>query len=281
MSSDLIATVTGWYQEPMFWLYPMATLAISFSTFLLFAVPYTVLAWIDLPALAKYKVQDKPFDVAKWLGPTLGRLLFNNAAMAVILVLSWPWMRLTPIHLGELPAWYVILAQLLFFIFLDDFLYYWVHRAMHKGWLLKHVHSIHHRIRQTSAINGNYFHLLEFIIINSLALIGPWLVGAHLYVLWIWIVIRQFEAADGHCGYGFRGTPATFFHSIRARVITTSTTRNTRAITRVSCPIWTDSGAPMPGVMKPGATPASLARRRLRPRPPTGHEKRAVKARFS
>jgi sterol desaturase/sphingolipid hydroxylase (fatty acid hydroxylase superfamily) len=211
MTSDLIATVTGWYHEPMFWLYPMATLAISFSTFLLFALPYTVLAWIDPPSLAKYKVQDKPFDVPKWLGPTVGRLLFNNAAMALILVLSWPWMRLTPIHLGELPAWYIIIAQLLFFIFLDDFLYYGVHRAMHKGWLLKQVHSVHHRIRQTSAINGNYFHLLEFIIISTLALVGPWLVGAHLYVLWIWIVIRQFEAADGHCGYVFPWNPGHIF----------------------------------------------------------------------
>ena len=201
MHSDLFATVLGWYQDPMFLLYPIATWAISLAAFLLFAIPYTVLAWIDPPALARYKVQDKPFEVAKWLGPSLRCLLVNNLLMLGVLILSWSWMRLTPIHLGEMPPWYVVIAQLLFFIFLDDFLYYWAHRAMHKGWLLKHVHSIHHRIRNTSPINGNYFHFLEYLIISTLALVGPWLVGAHLYVLWIWIIIRQFEAADGHCGY--------------------------------------------------------------------------------
>lgn len=44
----------------------------------------------------------------------------------------------------------VILAQLVFFVLLDDFLYYWMHRYMHENkWLLRNVHSVHHRIRNT------------------------------------------------------------------------------------------------------------------------------------
>lgn len=202
-----VDSLLSWYQDPMFWLFPMGTLAVSTGTFLLFAIPYTLVAWFDPPSLRRYKVQDTPFDIAKWLWPSLGRLAFNVMVVAVVLVLIWPLLRLSPIHQGEMPAWYVVIAQLGFFILLDDFLYYWMHRTMHKGWLLKHVHSIHHRIRHTTAINGNYMHPIEYLCTAGLALIGPMLVGAHLHVLWIWLALRQYEATDGHCGYVFPWNP--------------------------------------------------------------------------
>src|SRR5690554_1210673 len=82
-----------------------------------------------------------------------------------------------------------------------------MHRAMHKGWLLKHVHSVHHRIRNTSALDGNYFHWIEFVMTASLALVGLILLGVHGYVHWLWIIVRQLEAADGHCGYDIPWNP--------------------------------------------------------------------------
>ena len=102
----------------------------------------------------------------------------------------------------------MVLAQLAFFVLLDDFLYYGMHRLMHRQrWLLKHVHSQHHRIRHCSAINGNYMHPLEYAATGALALLGPLLLGVSLPVLWAWLVLRQFEAADGHSGYVFPWNP--------------------------------------------------------------------------
>lgn len=199
------------YQDPMFWWFPMGTLAISTTAFLLFALPYTWLAWVDPPAMRRYKVQDTPFDVARWFGPSLVSLGRNVLFVLVVMVVLWPVLRLAPIHLGPMPAWYVVVAQLVFFILLDDFLYYWVHRALHQRWLLKHVHKIHHEIRHTTAINGNYMHPLEYLSTASIALVGPLLVGAHLGVLWIWLVIRQYEAADAHCGYVLPWNPGHLF----------------------------------------------------------------------
>ena len=200
---DLIAL----YQDPMFWLFPMGTLLVSTGAFLLFAIPYTLVAWFDPPSLRRFKVQDTPFDIARWFWPSLQRLAVNVVIVAVVLVLLWPVLRLSPIHQGEMPAWYVVIAQLGFCILVDDFLYYWMHRTMHKGWLLKHVHSIHHRIRHTTAINGNYMHSIEYLCTAGLTLIGPMLLGVHLHVLWIWLVLRQYEATDGHCGYVFPWNP--------------------------------------------------------------------------
>jgi 4-alpha-methyl-delta7-sterol-4alpha-methyl oxidase len=189
------------YTEPRFVWFPLATLIVSTTAFLFFALPYTWLAWLNPVSLRRYKVQDTPFDIATWFWPSLRQLAINVSLVGSLLVLVWPWLRLAPIHDGVLPAWYVIVAQLLFFIFLDDFLYYWMHRTLHRRWLLKHVHGFHHRIRHTTAINGNYMHPIEYTLTASVALIGPILVGAHVYVLWIWLVLRQYEAADGHCGY--------------------------------------------------------------------------------
>lgn len=191
-----------WFQQ-----LALGTLAVSLASFLLMALPWTLIAWLDPVSLRRFKVQATPFDIRRWFWPSLRQLAVNAGVMAMLLVLSWPLMRLLPIHTGPLPSWWLIILQLGFFLLLDDALYYGMHRLMHRGWLLRHVHSVHHRIRQTTAINGNYMHPLEFALTGTLALAGPALLGAHLHVLWLWIALRQFEAVDAHCGYQLPWSP--------------------------------------------------------------------------
>ena len=38
----------------------------------------------------------------------------------------------------------VVVSQVLFYFVLEDFIFYWGHRALHTKWLYKHVHSVHH-----------------------------------------------------------------------------------------------------------------------------------------
>lgn len=207
--SYFLETWSSFYQDPWFWQFPMTTLAISASIFLLFALPWTLIAWKDPESLRKYKIQDKAFELDKFFWPSMGRMLINNLILVALLIVSWPIIKLSGVHNGELPVWYIIAAQIIFFIFMDDFLYYWMHRWFHENkFLLKHVHSVHHRIRNTCGINGNYMHWIEFSATATLMLLGPMLIGAHLYVVWIWVVIRQFEAVDGHAGYDIPWNPA-------------------------------------------------------------------------
>lgn len=207
--SYFLETWSSFYQDPWFWQFPMTTLAISASIFLLFALPWTLIAWKEPESLRKYKIQDKAFELDKFFWPSMGRMLINNLILVALLIVSWPIIKLSGVHNGELPVWYIIVAQIIFFIFMDDFLYYWMHRWFHENkFLLKHVHSVHHRIRNTCGINGNYMHWIEFSATATLMLLGPMLIGAHLYVVWIWVVIRQFEAVDGHAGYDIPWNPA-------------------------------------------------------------------------
>ncbi|MBR9870644.1 MAG: sterol desaturase family protein [Gammaproteobacteria bacterium] len=208
---DIFSLWGEFYNDPWFWQFPMATLAISMVAFLTVALPWTIVAWIDPASLRKYKIQQKPFEVKKYFLPSIGRILINNLIVAAFLVLTWPLLKLTGVHNNELPAWYVIVAQLVFFVLLDDFLYYWMHRYMHENkWLLRHVHSVHHRVRNTCGINGNYMHWLEFSLTAMVTLLGPILVGAHIYVIWLWVIIRQIEGADGHIGYDIPWNPVHF-----------------------------------------------------------------------
>lgn len=206
---NLLEAWLGFYQDEWFWQFPVTTMLISNGVFLALAIPWTWIAWADPKALRKYKIQNKPFEVKKFFFPSLARLVVNNFMLALLLIISWPLVKHSNVHLGELPAWYFIIAQIVFFIFLDDFLYYWMHRYFHENkWLLKHVHSVHHRVRNTCGINGNYMHWIEFSATASLMLLGPILIGAHLYVIWIWVALRQFEAVDGHAGYDIPWNPA-------------------------------------------------------------------------
>ncbi|ATB30070.1 sterol desaturase family protein [Melittangium boletus] len=205
---DTLKNSLAIYQEERFLLVGVASTLLSMSAFLLFSLPWTWVAYKDPESLRKFRVQGREFPIKRWFWPSLGRFLVNGFLSFLSLVLVWPLIRNLPgIHTGELPPWYVMVGQIAFFIVLDDFLYYWMHRTLHTRWLYKHVHSVHHRITTPFALTGNYMHAVEFILTSTLVLIGPSLVGAHVVTLWIWVVFRQFEAADGHSGYDVPWNP--------------------------------------------------------------------------
>lgn len=196
------------YQDSLYYDLVVITPLLSIAAFLTFALPWTLLAFLDPQPLQRFKIQQKPFQVRKFFLPNIARITINTTILIALMSLLWPFFRhINTIHLGELPAWYIIAGQLIFFVILDDFLYYWMHRGMHQRWILKHIHGVHHRIKNTCALDGNYFHWVEFVATGLLALLPPLLVGAHLYVLYLWIIIRQFEAADGHSGYDIPYNP--------------------------------------------------------------------------
>ncbi len=217
-----LAAVLDAYRDPLFWQVPVATVVLSMVAFIAFAGPLTWIAARDPARLRRWRIQNPrgaALDAAEAAargilvpGARMVRLsvrqwLLNNVWMAAVALLAWPLMRLAGIHAGPLPPLWLLALQLLFCIYLDDFLFYWMHRALHRRWLLKHVHGRHHRVLAPWAITGHYMHPLEYVLTGSLAFVGPALLGAHVALLWVWIVWRQWEAAEGHAGYDFPWTP--------------------------------------------------------------------------
>lgn len=198
------------YRSPLFLSFGVATPLVSMAAFALFAAPLTWLAAIDAPALRRYRIQSRPPRAQQLVGASVKSWLVNNLYALVGNVVFWPLLALSGIHGGPLPRWWTIVLQLLFFVYLDDFLYYWFHRTMHRPALYKRIHGWHHRIVTPWAVTGHYMHPLEYGLTGAVAVIGPLLVGAHVVTVWLWFVVRQWEAAEGHSGYDFPWTPTHF-----------------------------------------------------------------------
>ena len=207
----MLSTVVSWYREPLFLLFPVATVLISSATFIVFAAPLTWIAAREPAWAARYRIQSRPPREQRLVIPGVKSWAINNAWMLVGTVAAWPLLRLSAVHLGALPAWWVVALQLVLFFYLDDFLYYWSHRALHTPWLYKRIHGWHHRIVTPWAITGNYMHPLELSVTGAVAMIGPVAIGAHVMVIWLWFAWRQWEAAEGHCGYDFPWAPSHLF----------------------------------------------------------------------
>lgn len=202
---------TGLWSDPLFRAFAVSGQLVSMGAFLLFAIPLTWLAWRDPPSLRRYRIQLRKPRAQTLLLPSLGRWVANNAAMAAVVIALWPWIRPGRVHLGPLPPLWEVAVELVVFLALDDFLFYWMHRALHTPWLFKRVHGIHHRILTPWAITGHYMHPVEYIGTGLVMLVGPVLLGAHVATVWLWIALRQWEAAEGHSGYDLPWSPTRLF----------------------------------------------------------------------
>lgn len=104
---------------------------------------------------------------------------------------------------GPLPHWTFVVLHVVFFFVVEDFLNYWLHRWLHTGWAYKAIHSVHHEFNAPFALAATYAHPAEVVILGIPTFAGPMLIGPHLFTLWVWLLMRQYEAIDIHSGYEF------------------------------------------------------------------------------
>ncbi len=199
------------YADPMFVSLVLWGTAVSMAAFLVFAIPLTWLAHRPPPWADRYRIQERKADVGAWWGRSVRQWLLNNLIMLALMVLAWPLVAaLSRVHAGPPPPLWVAGMQLVGFVYLDDLLYHLMHRGMHKGWLYDNIHRMHHRVATPSAITGHYMHPVEYVLTGTLMLAGPVLLGAHIQVVYAWIVFRQLEAAEGHSGYHIPLSPLSW-----------------------------------------------------------------------
>ena len=74
-------------------------------------------------------------------------------------------------------GWLTILVQVLAVMTIYDFMLYWVHRAMHHRFFMKHVHGFHHRVIFPRGIDDFYKHPLDSLWVISLFFLSTAIVG--------------------------------------------------------------------------------------------------------
>jgi sterol desaturase/sphingolipid hydroxylase (fatty acid hydroxylase superfamily) len=93
--------------------------------------------------------------------------------------------------------------QILAFFVVEDVLQYFLHRALHWGFLYKYIHKVHHHHPAPFGITAAYAHPLEVLILAIPTYGGPLLFTPHLCTMYLWILIRELDSVHTHCGYEF------------------------------------------------------------------------------
>lgn len=85
---------------------------------------------------------------------------------------------------------------------IGDFSHYWTHRFLHSNKTLRHqVHSVHHEYEGALfSWIGMQVHPLEVFMI-TVAIYWPFLLFAHVLVLWTFAILATFNATCVHSGY--------------------------------------------------------------------------------
>jgi len=136
-------------------------IALTFvSNFLIFKVPAFAQMREQNRAVDKTKLERVPFREAVKVNNRAG-LYTNLAFYATVLPFC--------ISFEARPIWRHV-AEILAVLLVFDFMYYFTHRFLFHGTLLRKVHSLHHQARKPTYVDALYVHPLETFIGLSLFL---------------------------------------------------------------------------------------------------------------
>jgi sterol desaturase/sphingolipid hydroxylase (fatty acid hydroxylase superfamily) len=82
------------------------------------------------------------------------------------------------------------------------------HQALHYGPLYRNIHKLHHRYSAPFGLAAEFAHPLEILILGMGTIGGPLLYcylthNLHIVTVYIWIILRLYQAVDAHSGYDF------------------------------------------------------------------------------
>jgi sterol desaturase/sphingolipid hydroxylase (fatty acid hydroxylase superfamily) len=117
------------------------------------------------------------------------------------------------------PAWHV--ASLLIMLAVQDFFFYWAHRAMHTRLLFTRVHALHHRSSDPTALSAFSFTPYEAVIQAFPCILVYVLVPSEAWVKIVFLTMTFVMAVVGHVG--FELFPAWLVKSAFGRVVNTTT----------------------------------------------------------
>lgn len=174
------------------------TLIIFFSGNL-FGLFYSLLV-LKTSLFKKYRIQPKPYEkgVLKKRLPLYLLNLFLVAIFGMVGVFV-----LYNFFDTELPTIWVFVGQLLFAFIIDDVWFYFSHRYLHENkYLLKKIHSIHHRAHTPFPLEYLYAHPFEWMI----GIIGPFIayvliivfMPLNIYAFWTFALLRNLHEIHIH-----------------------------------------------------------------------------------
>lgn len=170
-------------------------------------IPYAIADHI--PAMNKYKIQKEKKNTFDIQLHCFFRLCFVHTFTQIPIMIS-TYHFLSKVGMERFPPFppiSLIALQIPFFYFVEDFWFYWIHRLLHWGPMYRWIHKVHHEHSAPFGIAAEYAHPLESFMLAIGTGIGPLMVGAHLFTMWIWLFFRVYQVVSVHSGYNFPWSP--------------------------------------------------------------------------
>ena len=159
-----------------------------------------------IPFFRRWKIQPKQENDSAVHSNCIRRLLVNHFFLVLpIIMVTHPIFDLMGAKhsVESIPPLETIIFQIVIFFIIEDFVFYWGHRALHTPWLYKNVHSIHHHHAAPFGLAAEYAHPFEVCFLGFATLAGPMLFGPHLLTLYTYLALRCCQTVECHSGYDF------------------------------------------------------------------------------
>ncbi|KAM7206874.1 methylsterol monooxygenase [Naviculisporaceae sp. PSN 640] len=201
---------TSWY----LWM-QNDTLATGLMSFIMHEVVYfgRSLPWVicdAIPFFRKWKIQNQKIPTAREQWECAALVLLQHCTVELPQI----WLfHPVAVYLGleygvPFPPLWKMAMQIAILFVMEDAWHYWFHRALHYGPLYRAIHKMHHTYSAPFGLAAEYASPIEVMLLGFGVVGCPvvWVAltgDLHLLTMYVWIVLRLFQAIDAHSGYDF------------------------------------------------------------------------------
>lgn len=172
------------------------------------AIPWIIVA--QIPYFKQFKIQNAKMPTAQEQWKCAALVLLSHFTIELPQIwLFHPIAMMFGLDFGvPFPPVLKMAYQIAVFFVLEDAYHYWMHRFLHWGPMYRHVHKMHHTYSAPFGLTAEYASPVEVMMLAQGTVGVPllWCVvtgDLHILTMYIWIVLRLFQAIDAHSGYDF------------------------------------------------------------------------------
>jgi sterol desaturase/sphingolipid hydroxylase (fatty acid hydroxylase superfamily) len=170
-----------------------------FSNFIGFLYSMLVL---HTKTFVPYRIQKKSYQ-ERIFSKRMGLFLFNFATLLALSGFGIYFAYDTLTIDTTWNTWWVVAIQVIVAFVIDDFWFYFMHKWLHTNkFMLKHVHSIHHRATTPFPLEYLYAHPAEWMLgmVGTIAAFGliMLVMPLNIYAFWIFGLVRNLHEIHIH-----------------------------------------------------------------------------------